>query len=99
MVDTQQNRIDHTEQAKIISADRAKKLTDEEIKKDISDLLPIMSNIEAAIKRKEHYITVNGILKDYTKQKLIDLGYKIEFSNGGSTQRDPDYYIISWNKA
>lgn len=81
----------------IISAKEAAELTAEEIANDNSDLLPIMDVIRNAIKRKEYYCHFSGIIRDYTKVKLNDLGYKIEFCKGGGNQREPDYYKISWN--
>ena len=62
---------------KIISAQEAIKLTNKEIQNDDSDLFPIMDNIEKATKRKEYYCHYTGVLKEYTKDKLKGLGYKV----------------------
>ena len=81
----------------IISAKEAAELTKKEIISDDSDLLPIMDVIRNAIKRKEYYCHFSGgYIKDYTKDKLKRLGYKIEFCRGSGNQREPDYYKISW---
>lgn len=81
---------------RIISAREAAELTAEEIANDNSDLIPIMDVIRNAIKRKEYYCHFSGIIRDYTKKKIEDLGYKVEFYKGGGDQREPDYYKISW---
>lgn len=80
----------------IISAKEAAALTKKEITTDDSDLLPIMDVIHNAIKRKEYYCHFSGIIRDYTKDKLKRLGYKVEFCKGGGSQLEPDYYKISW---
>ena len=80
----------------ILSAAEANELTDKQIQKDDSDLFPIMEIIHKAISRKEYYCHYTGILKDYTKEKLHKLGYKLEHFAGGGNQREPDYYKISW---
>lgn len=80
----------------IISAQEAIDLTNKEIQTDDSDLFPIMENIQKAIKRKEYYCHFTGILKEYTKDKLKKLGYKVEYYKGGGSQLEPDYYKISW---
>lgn len=80
----------------IISAKEAAALTKKEITTDDSDLLPIMDVIHNAIKRKEYHCHFSGILRDYTKDKLKRLGYKVVFYKGSSDQREPDYYEISW---
>lgn len=80
----------------ILSAEEAHELTNKQIEKDNTDLLPIMETIHNAIKRKEYYCHFSGVLRDYTKKKLIELGYKVEFYNGGGNQREPDYYKIIW---
>lgn len=80
----------------IISAQEAIDLTNKEIQTDDSDLLPIMDVIHNAIKRKEYYCNFSGILRDYTKDKLKRLGYKVEFFKGSGSQLEPDYYKISW---
>ena len=55
-----------------------------------------MESIQNAIERKEYYCHYSGVLKDYTKKKLEDLGYKVEYYKGGGSQLEPDYYKISW---
>jgi hypothetical protein len=80
----------------IISAQEAIDLTNKEIQTDDSDLLPIMDVIRNAIKRKEYYCHFSGIIREYTKDKLKKLGYKVEYCKGGGDQREPDYYKISW---
>lgn len=80
----------------IISAKEASELTNKEIANDNSDLLPIMDIIRRAIKRKEYYCHFSGIIKDYTKDKLLRLGYEVEYNNGGENAREPSYYKISW---
>lgn len=80
----------------IISAQEAIDLTNKEIQTDDSDLIPIMDVIHNAIKRKEYYCHFSGIIREYTKDKLKKLGYKVEFCRGGDDQREPDYYKISW---
>ena len=81
----------------IISAKEAAELTRQKIADDNSDLIPIMYLIHNAIERKEYYCHYSGVLKDYTKKKLQDLGYKVEYFKGGGDQREPDYYKISWD--
>ncbi len=80
----------------IISATEATQLTNKEIANDNSDLLPIMDNIRSAIKRKEYYCYFTAIIKDYTRDKLVHLGYKIEYNEGSGDVREPSYYKISW---
>lgn len=81
---------------RVISARDAAELTRQKIADDISDLIPIMDSIRNAIERKEYYCHFSGIIRDYTKKKLEDLGYKVEYYKGGGTQLEPDYYKISW---
>lgn len=81
---------------RVISAKEAAELTKQKIADDNSDLFPIMDSIRNAIDRKEYYCHYSGVIKDYTKQKLEDLGYKVEYCTGGGNQREPDYYKISW---
>lgn len=80
----------------ILSAEEARQETNKEIQNDDSDLLPIMELVKKSIKRKEFYCNYTGILKDYTKEKLQGLGYKLQYMKGGGDQREPDYYVISW---
>lgn len=82
---------------RIISAREAAELLMQKIVDDNSDLFPIMDSIHNAIERKEYYCHYSGILKDYTKKKLQDLGYKVEYFKGSGDQREPDYYKISWD--
>ena len=81
----------------IISAKEAAELIRQKVANDNSDLFPIMDSIHNAIERKEYYCYYSGILKDYTKKKLEDLGYMVEYFKGGGNQREPDYYKISWD--
>lgn len=82
---------------RVITAREAAELTKQKIEDDISDLIPIMDSIRNAIDRKEYYCHYSGVLKDYTKKKLEDLGYKIEYCKGGGSQFEPDFYQISWD--
>ena len=81
---------------RIITAREAAELTKQKIADDNSDLLPIMDSIRNAIERKEYYCNYSGVLKDYTKKKLEDLGYKVEYCKGGGSQLEPDFYKIYW---
>lgn len=81
----------------IIPAKEAAELTRQKIADDSSDLFPIMDLIRKSIERKEYYCNYIGILKDYTKKKLENLGYKVEYFKGGGDAREPDYYKISWD--
>lgn len=89
--------IDQVNQS-ILSAKEANELTDKQIQKDNSDLFPIMEVIHKAISRKEYYCHYTGIMKDYTKEKLHKLGYKLEYFTGGGNQREPGYHKISWEQ-
>lgn len=81
----------------IISAKEANELTSSEIQKDASDLMPIMERIKAAIKKKDYHCYYSKVINDYTKKKLNDLGYKVEYCKGGGSQFEPDFYKISWD--
>lgn len=82
---------------KVITAREAAELTKQKIADDNSDLFPIMDSIRNAIERKEYYCHYSGVLKDYTKKKLEDFGYKVEYFKSGGDAREPDYYKISWD--
>ena len=81
---------------RVISAKEAAELTRQKIADDNSDLFPIMDSIRKAIEKKDYHCYYSGVLEDYTKQKLNNLGYKVEYCKGGGSQREPDYYKISW---
>jgi len=81
----------------IITAIEAAELTTQKIADDNSDLFPIMDSIRKAIEKKDYHCYYSRVIEDYTKKKLEDLGYKVEYFEGGGNPRESDYYKISWN--
>lgn len=82
---------------KVISAKEAAELTRQKIVDDNSDLFPIMDSIRKAIEKKDYHCYYSKVINDYTKKKLNDLGYKVEYCKGGGSQFEPDFYKISWD--
>ncbi len=77
----------------MLSANEAKKKTQDNINNCITqEFKKIEEQINDAIFEGEYSISNNGRLKHIIKEKLKELGYKIEISS----QYNEPYYIISW---
>jgi len=79
----------------IFSASEARKMLENEIKKDNSCLIPIMERIQKAIKRKEDCCYINDE-KEYVLDKLRELGYKVSEVIPGDRPFDISNRKISW---
>ena len=86
-----------TSNDRIIDAQTAYDRTYNEIQSDFSDVIPIMDLIEKAIKRKQFYCHYSGEFNNYTEDKLNALGFTVNHIAGSISQREPDYWIISWD--
>lgn len=60
------------------------------------ELEEIERRVLSAIRSNVNYIYVSYSLHPSTVEKLRQLGYLVTFSNGG--QREPDMWLISWEK-
>lgn len=86
----------HKRESKIISASQARAKLNKIIEEDNTELEEIMTKIEAAINRKQDYTYISATVKEYTLNKLRELGFRIGDIIKGDRPFDPDIRKISW---
>lgn len=78
---------------KLLSAEESRKRADEAVDNAlIKELQEIATKINAASKEGNYSCSDDGCLKPKTREKLEELGYKVEVGN----QYNQSWYSISW---
>ena len=78
---------------KLLSAEESRKRADEAVDNAlIKELQEIATKINAASKEGNYLYSDDGCLKPKTREKLEELGYKVEVGN----QYNQSWYSISW---
>ena len=78
---------------KLLSAEESRKRADEAVDNDIKkQLQEIATEINAASKEGKYSYSEDGCLKPKTREKLEELGYKVEVGS----QYNQSWYSISW---
>ena len=83
-------------ESKIMSASQARAKLNKVIEEDDTELEEIMTKIEAAINRKQDYTYISANVKEYTLNKLRELGFGIGNIIKGDRPFDPDTRKINW---
>ena len=81
----------------IISAEKARNMTNDVIKNDQQCLEPIMKKIREAVNNKKFNCYIDGSTPDYVISKLQNLGYIVHLEHGDPRDpREHDIYEIKW---